>query len=158
MPTHKKAVTTEVDAPPATQNGNGKVHKEELTDLTLGVMTDAGFVPKGIEQVVDCDVYPEVPLRVHYLANVAWRAIRSDYELPGATPAERQCRKVAFVVRKFDGWNFADPFTRQPIPEPDPADWRTYMPMMASGNILNALGRWVIGPGLNKALDQASGN
>jgi hypothetical protein len=152
--TRKKAAVQEPLVPQ-----NGKAHAHVLAGLVPGTLTEAGaYVPRGSVQRVPCDIFPGLDLKVDFLTSVAYKLTREDYEGPGDNPVERECRKLCAFVRGFEGWNFVDPVTDEPIPCPDPSDWQTFYPIVWVYGPLTELYTWLVGRGLTRALNQAMGN
>lgn len=157
MATRKKAA---VPTPPVEEASTNGKEPHILAGLIPGTLTDAGaFVPRGAIRRVPCDIYPGLKdFAVYFRTSVAWRVVRDDYECEGETPVERECKKLCAFIADFDGWNFADPVDGKPIPKPDPTDWRTFTPIVWIHGTLADLYPWLVGRGLNSALEQPSKN
>jgi len=158
MTTRKKAAVLEPTAPEAPPQ-NGKAPANVLPDLISGTLTEAGFVPRGrIERVV-VPLFPELPdLKVLIDVSTAWGITRGDYTGAGSTGAEREAKRAAAFIVGFEGWNFADRLSGQPIPAPDPAQPDTFMPLVRWNGQLTQLYLWILSIGVDRACNQAMGN
>lgn len=130
-----------------------------LPNYTPGTLTATGaYVAHGQTASVDCPLYTGLNLRVVFNVQVAFGITRDKYVGPGDTPVEQAARRCMAMVAGFENWNFADPLTLEPIPEPNHADWESWRPLVGSTGVLTDLYFWILGPGLIRALNQSLGN
>jgi len=122
-----------------------------------GSMTDDGYyVPRGNVERVECPLFP-IGLVVHFNTSVAFRVLTEEYEGPGDTVVEKECRRLCAFITGFENWRFKTPMG-EIIPEPNPADWNTYVPIVIRNGPVVELYPWLIGRGLSQALQQSMGN
>lgn len=133
--------------------------KLALSGLVPGTITPSGaYVPSGMVISIPCDVYPGLDLRVKFNVAVMFVVTRMEYEGPGETVVEKECRRLCTLIAGFENWNFVDPITGEPIPEPDRNDWTTFLPIVSALGWLSELHVWLVGPGLLNAFEKSMGN
>lgn len=112
------------------------------------VAPSGGIIPWGRLHPVMCDLYPPDPehgypgLTVYYRTNNYLRAVQERRE--GDDDATHVARLISRIAPTFSGWAFVDPYSGEPIPQPDPSDLDTYRVMVGEDSLLNDLGLWVI--------------
>lgn len=148
-------------APVEAEEKKPSIEKQVQAWATPGTVSPNGYILKRIPRIelVDCsEFFPELPdLKAGVDVNVAVR-VRDGVDIPGATPLEQALRRQSLLFPVFEGWNFADDITQQPIPCPDPADIETYRPLTMRISPLSEFGGWLNAVAVNRAIIQSMGN
>jgi hypothetical protein len=122
----------------------------------------------------------EARYRLEVVQNVERRKDETDEQFAQrqleavSTPTvENACKRLRARVVGFEGWDFVQvvvdeqgepvldgegEYQYEPIPQPDPLDWRTYTPLVITNSDLIDVGRWCFLEGYEEALEIAGGN
>lgn len=113
--------------------------------------------PDGKLVPIKCTVPGFEHITVHFKTSNAWKLIHEADSIPNED-GWRVARQVMLRARRFEGWNFVDEVTLEPVQAPTPGDLDTYKPLVLTRSDYLPLGIWCLGEGYNAAMESLTKN
>lgn len=126
---------------------DGTVHPQ------LYVLFRTDVKQKHLENLVVIEALSDIVMRDDETEE-QWRARRVERLMH--LSVEQWCKRLAARVVGFEGWDFVDSATGEPIPVPNPLDWRTYIPLVSNESDLVDLCAWCMNEGWALALAKSA--
>ena len=138
--------------------------QEEVQEVPTPQPPTVKQIPDGFQLPPDGKLIPvkcTLPgfehLTVHFKINNPWRFVHEAESIPNED-GFRYARQVMLVARRFEGWNFVDELTLEPIPVPTVGNLDSYKPLALMYGEYGPLGQWCTTEGYRAALDSVLKN